>query len=93
MRNILIKWAEGLINRLERIVYLDKYDLVERGWKVVDEDKRYTNFSKGKYTIKLENKRMIVSLRYNKAPRFFGVIETAKEFDRAMELINKYYKK
>lgn len=89
----MIKWAEALIQKLERVVYLDRYDLVERGWKVVGEDKKYVDFTKGKYTLKLENKRKIVSIRFNKAPRYFGIVETAKEFDRVINLLNKYYNK
>ena len=93
MRNYIANLFDKWSSKLEKAIKLDEYDLIERGWKRGESTGAWLNFTKAKYTLKLEPKRFIVSLKYNKAPRFYGIIETARGFDKMMELNNKYFKK
>ena len=89
MARLLYKWAE----KLQKAVTLDEYDLIERGWKRGEKKGVWQKFSKGKYALNFNSSTFEVSIKHNKKPRYFGVVETAWDFDKELKKIEKRFKK
>lgn len=93
MRNYIARLFEQWSDKIRKAIYLDQYDFINRGWKRTETKGSWITFTKGKYALKFDSKRYIVSLKYNKAPRFYGPIRFAHKFDEMITLNNLTYKK
>ena len=84
------------LRKRKDIEYLKDTDIFELGFKEIGVGKNtIMNFKKGNMTLKWDfhiTKR-IVTIKWGKSMRFFGVVETNKELEVIMKNINKYFGK
>jgi len=93
MKRIISKLAMSIHNWAHNVIYLDRLDFIDLGFKIENEGKRYSTYSKGKYRVTFEPQKMFVSVKYGRMYRHSGVVETKDEFVNIMKRINKYFKK
>ena len=75
--------------------YLDEKDIVRHGFVESLRRSHFIYYKKGKMSLKWDFhvEHRIVTIKWGKALRFFGNIETKQEFDAVISKINKYFGK
>ena len=79
----------------KEIEYLSQSDIEKLGFKETLTKDTLMHFKKSNMTLKWDfhvTKR-IVTIKWGKSMRFFGIIETTKELETIMKNINKYFGK
>lgn len=80
-----------LFKRKEK--YLDEKDILKHGFEETLRRNHFIYYRKGKMSLKWDFhvEHRIVTIKWGKALRFFGNVETPMEFDAIMAKINKYF--
>ena len=78
-------------NEKER--YLDQSDIEKLGFKETLTKGTLVYFKKGNMSLKWDFHvtHRIVTIKWGKSMRFFGIVETAKELENIINNINKYF--
>jgi hypothetical protein len=75
--------------------YLNQTDIEKLGFKETLTKGHITNFKRGNMSLKWDFHvtKKIVTIKWGKAMRFFGVVETPEELKKIIKNIDKYFGK
>ena len=73
--------------------YLEEQDIRNHGFVETLKRSHFIYYKKGKMSLKWDFhvEHRIVTIKWGKALRFFGNVETKQEFDKIMKTITKYF--
>lgn len=75
--------------------YLTKKDIKKLGFKETKQQGHMQYFKKGNMSLRWDFhvEHRIVTIKWGKSMRFFGIVETAEELETIVNNINKYFGK
>lgn len=85
-------WFKKILKRKEK-EYLTEKDIIKLGFKDTLTKGHLMHFRKGNMSLKWDFHvaHRMVTVKWGKSMRFFGIVETAEELKSVVNNINKYF--